>query len=75
MIKRIKEPFLNVVLEFGTAGTALVITVPVINRMNKISGYAAPTQGPAANYITACGSKKGVAIAYDSRHMSPEFAE
>ncbi len=33
------------------------------------------TQG-LANYIASVGAKeKGVAIAYDSRHMSPEFAD
>ena len=33
------------------------------------------TQGLANYIIRQGGSKKGVAIAYDSRHMSPEFAD
>ena len=45
-----------------------------INRMN-IYTVRKATQG-LANYIHEAGeSDKGVAIAYDSRHMSPEFAD
>ena len=33
------------------------------------------TQGLANYIVRAGGQKKGVAIAYDSRHMSPEFAD
>ena len=33
------------------------------------------TQGLANHIIKQGGADKGVAIAYDSRHMSPEFAE
>ena len=44
------------------------------NRMNQYVVQRA-TQG-LANYILSLGRKdRGVAIAYDSRHMSPEFAD
>ncbi len=60
-------------LEFGTAGLRGVIGAGE-NRMNTYTVRRA-TQG-LANYIKAVGQeKKGVAIAYDSRHMSPEFAD
>ena len=60
-------------LEFGTGGLRGVIGAGT-NRMN-IYTVRKATQG-LANYIVACeGQKKGVAIAYDSRKMSPEFAE
>ena len=60
-------------LEFGTAGLRGIIGAGT-NRMNKyIVGKA--TQG-LANYILKQGAEnKGVAISYDSRHMSPEFSE
>lgn len=59
-------------LEFGTAGLRGVIGAG-INRMN-IYVVRRATQG-LANYIIKQGAaNKGVAIAYDSRHMSPEFA-
>ena len=60
-------------LEFGTAGLRGVIGAGT-NRMNKyIVGKA--TQG-LANFILKVGTQnKGVAIAYDSRHMSKEFSE
>lgn len=59
-------------LEFGTGGLRGVIGAGT-NRMN-IYTVRKATQG-LANYIIACkGQKKGVAIAYDSRRMSPEFA-
>ena len=60
-------------LEFGTAGLRGIIGSGT-NRMNKyIVGKA--TQG-LANYILKRGTQdKGVAISYDSRHMSPEFSE
>ncbi len=59
-------------LEFGTAGLRGIIGAG-INRMN-IYVVRRATQG-LANYILAQGgASKGVAIAYDSRRMSPEFA-
>ena len=67
----IKERF-YMDLEFGTAGLRGVIGAG-INRMN-IYVVRRATQG-LANYIKKQGgADKGVAIAYDSRHMSPEFA-
>lgn len=60
-------------LEFGTAGLRGVIGAGT-NRMNVYTVRKA-TQG-LANYIAAVnGQAKGVAIAYDSRRMSPEFAD
>lgn len=60
-------------LEFGTAGLRGIIGAGV-NRMN-IYVVRRATQG-LANYIKAQGGEnKGVAIAYDSRRMSPEFAD
>ena len=59
-------------LEFGTAGLRGIIGAGT-NRMNKyVVGKA--SQG-LANYILKQGTQdKGVAISYDSRHMSPEFS-
>ena len=66
----IKERF-YMDLEFGTAGLRGIIGAG-INRMN-IYVVRRATQG-LANYIIKQGAaNKGVAIAYDSRHMSPEF--
>ena len=60
-------------LEFGTAGLRGVIGAGT-NRMNVYTVRKA-TQG-LANYINNVhAQEKGVAIAYDSRHMSPEFAD
>ena len=60
-------------LEFGTAGLRGVIGAGT-NRMNKYTVGKA-TQG-LANFILKEGTQnKGVAIAYDSRHMSKEFSE
>ncbi len=68
----IKERFYKD-LEFGTAGLRGIIGAGT-NRMN-IYTVRKATQG-LANYITAKDAKdKGVAIAYDSRRMSPEFAD
>ena len=68
----IKERF-YMDLEFGTAGLRGIIGAGT-NRMN-IYVVRRATQG-LANYIAKVGKKaQGVAIAYDSRHMSPEFAE
>ena len=59
-------------LEFGTGGLRGVIGAGT-NRMN-IYTVRKATQG-LANYVTSQnGQDKGVAIAYDSRRMSPEFA-
>ena len=67
----IKERFYKD-LEFGTAGLRGVIGTGT-NRMNKYTVTKA-TQG-LANYILKTGKQdKGVAIAFDSRHFSPEFS-
>ena len=68
----IKERF-YMDLEFGTAGLRGIIGAGT-NRMN-IYVVRRATQG-LANYIAKVDKKaQGVAIAYDSRHMSSEFAE
>ncbi|MCI8748878.1 MAG: phospho-sugar mutase [Lachnospiraceae bacterium] len=68
----IKERFYQD-LEFGTAGLRGVIGAGT-NRMN-IYTVRKATQG-LANYIIKAGkAAQGVAIAFDSRHMSPEFAD
>lgn len=60
-------------LEFGTAGLRGIIGAGT-NRMN-IYTVRKATQG-LANYICAQGeAHRGVAVAYDSRRMSPEFAD
>jgi len=60
-------------LEFGTGGLRGVLGAG-LNRMNVYTVRKA-TQG-LANYILKQGTQaKGVAIAYDSRRMSPEFAD
>ena len=59
-------------LEFGTAGLRGIIGAG-INRMN-IYTVRRATQGLANYIIKQGGAAKGVAIAFDSRHMSPEFA-
>ena len=67
----IKERF-YMDLEFGTAGLRGIIGAG-INRMN-IYTVRRATQG-LSNYIKKQGGEeKGVAIAFDSRRMSPEFA-
>lgn len=68
----IKERF-YMDLEFGTAGLRGIIGAG-INRMN-IYVVRRATQGLANYIIKQGGADKGVAIAYDSRHMSPEFAQ
>lgn len=68
----IKERFYQD-LEFGTAGLRGIIGAG-INRMN-IYVVRRATQGLANYIIKQGGADKGVAIAHDSRHMSPEFAE
>lgn len=60
-------------LEFGTAGLRGIIGAGT-NRMNKYTVGKA-TQG-LANFIKKENAqKRGVVIAYDSRHMSKEFSE
>ena len=68
----IKERFYRE-LEFGTAGLRGVIGAGT-NRMN-IYTVRKATQGLANYIIKNNGQEKGVAIAYDSRRMSPEFAD
>ena len=59
-------------LEFGTGGLRGVIGAGT-NRMN-IYTVRQATQGLANYIITMNGQEKGVAIAHDSRIMSPKFA-
>ena len=70
--KEIEERFYTE-LEFGTAGLRGVIGAGT-NRMNVYTVRKA-TQGLANYILKVGGEKRGVAIAYDSRHMSPEFAD
>ena len=70
--KEIKERFYKE-LEFGTAGLRGIIGAGV-NRMNVYTVRKA-TQGLANYILKVGGADKGVAIAYDSRRMSPEFAD
>lgn len=60
-------------LDFGTGGLRGVIGAGT-NRMNCYTIRKA-TQGLANFIIKEGGQEKGVAIAYDSRHMSEEFSE
>ena len=60
-------------LEFGTAGLRGIIGAGT-NRMNKYV-VARATQGLANYIISRRGQEKGVAIAFDCRHFSPEFAD
>ncbi|MBQ7840623.1 MAG: phospho-sugar mutase [Lachnospiraceae bacterium] len=60
-------------LEFGTGGLRGVIGAGT-NRMN-IYTVRKATQGLANYILKQGGEKKGIAIAYDSRLMSPEFAD
>lgn len=72
--KEIQERFYKD-LEFGTGGLRGIIGAGT-NRLN-IYTVSKATQG-FANYIIKQGEeavKKGVAIVFDSRRMSPEFAE
>ena len=70
--KEIQERF-YMDLEFGTAGLRGVIGAGT-NRMN-IYTVRKATQGLANYIVSVDGAQKGVAIAYDSRRMSPEFAD
>lgn len=60
-------------LEFGTGGLRGIIGAGT-NRMN-IYTVRKATQGLANYIIREHAQKRGVAIAYDSRNMSPEFAD
>ena len=73
MKRKIKERF-YMDPEFGTASGLRGIIGAGINRMN-IYTVRRATQGLANYIIKQGGAGKGVAIAYDSRRMSPEFAE
>lgn len=70
--KEIKDRFYKD-LEFGTAGLRGIVGIGT-NRMNKYTVGKA-TQGLANYIIKKGGEKRGVAIAYDSRHMSTEFSK
>lgn len=60
-------------LDFGTGGLRGVIGAGT-NRMNLYTVRKA-TQGLANYILQQGGAEKGVAIAYDSRYLSPEFAD
>lgn len=68
----IKERFYKD-LEFGTAGLRGIIGAGT-NRLN-IYTVRKATQGLANYIMKRNGQDRGVAIAYDSRRMSPEFAD
>lgn len=70
--KEIEERFYKD-LEFGTGGLRGIIGAGT-NRMNVYTVRKA-SQGLANYIIKQGGADKGVAIAYDSRNMSPEFAD
>ena len=70
--KEIEERFYRD-LEFGTGGLRGIIGAGT-NRMN-IYTVRKATQGLANFILKEKAEKKGVAIAFDSRNMSPEFAE
>lgn len=70
--KEIEERFYRN-LEFGTGGLRGIIGAGT-NRMN-IYTVRKATQGLANFILREKKEKQGVAIAYDSRNMSPEFAE
>ncbi len=69
--KEIQERFYRE-LEFGTGGLRGIIGAGT-NRMN-IYTVRKATQGLANYILKEDGADRGVAIAYDSRRMSPEFA-
>ena len=60
-------------LEFGTGGLRGILGAGT-NRMN-IYTVRKATQGLANFIIKEHAQEKGVAISFDSRHMSPEFAK
>ena len=69
--KEIEERFYKE-LDFGTGGLRRIIGAGT-NRMN-VHTVSKATQG-FANYLNGRFEKPSVAIAYDSRNMSKEFAE
>lgn len=70
--KEIEERFYRQ-LEFGTGGLRGIIGAGT-NRMN-IYTVRKATQGLANYIVSLSGQGRGVAIAYDSRKLSPEFAD
>ena len=70
--KEITERFYRE-LEFGTGGLRGILGAGT-NRMN-IYTVRKATQGLANFFIKEHAQEKGVAISFDSRHMSPEFAK
>lgn len=70
--KEINERFYKD-LEFGTAGLRGILGAGT-NRMN-IYTVRKATQGLSDYILSQNGKDRGVAISYDSRHMSPEFAD
>lgn len=70
--RRIEDRFYKD-LAFGTGGLRGVIGAGT-NRMN-IYTVRKATQGLANYILKQGGADKGVAIAYDSRYYSPEFAD
>ena len=70
--EEIKDSFYKE-LEFGTAGLRGIVGAGT-NRMNKYTVGKA-SQGLANYIIKNNGQERGVAIAYDSRHMSKEFSK
>ncbi len=70
--KEVEERFYKD-LEFGTGGLRGIIGAGT-NRMN-IYTVRKATQGLANYILKEAPNKKKVAIAYDSRRMSPEFAD
>ena len=70
--EEIKDSFYKE-LEFGTAGLRGIVGAGT-NRMNKYTVGKA-TQGLANYIVKNNGQERGVAIAYDSRHMSKEFSK
>ena len=70
--KEITERFYRE-LEFGTGGLRGILGAGT-NRMN-IYTVRKATQGLANFIIKEHAQEKGVAISFDSRHMSPEFAK
>lgn len=70
--KEIEDRFYDT-LKFGTAGLRGILGAGT-NRMNRYTVGAA-TQGLANYIIKQGGQERGVVIAHDCRHMSPEFAQ
>ena len=68
-----KELRFGAPMDFGTAGLRSTMYMG-IGCMNRFT-VAQATRGIAALVLAEGGAERGVAIAYDSRNMSPEFAE